>query len=62
MLSIHLVRRPQSAEQVDAQKQAWDILKEGTHRNMDKRENAVQALGLDGGLGGGEDGGRCARR
>ena len=38
---------PQSAGQVDAQKQAWDILKEGAHGNMDKRANAIQALGLD---------------
>ncbi|MGA8307183.1 MAG: HEAT repeat domain-containing protein [Candidatus Acidiferrales bacterium] len=38
---------PQSAGQADAQKQAWDILKEGAHGNMDKRANAIQALGLD---------------
>ena len=38
---------PQSAGQVDAQKQAWNILVEGAHGNMDKRANAIQALGLD---------------
>ena len=38
---------PQSAGQVDAQKQAWNILVGGAHgSNMDKRANAVQALGL----------------
>jgi hypothetical protein len=38
---------PQSAGQVDAQKQAWHILVEGAHgSNMDKRANAIQALGL----------------
>ena len=38
---------PQSAGQVDAQKQAWNILVGGTHgSNMDKRANAIQALGL----------------
>ena len=37
---------PQSAGQVDAQKQAWNILVGGAHgSNMDKRANAVQALG-----------------
>ena len=36
--------------QVDAQKQAWNILVEGAHgSNMDKRANAIQALGLDSG-------------
>ena len=38
---------PQSSGQVDAQKQAWNILVEGAHGNMDKRANAIQALGLD---------------
>ena len=38
---------PRSSAQVDAQKQAWEILKEGARGNMDKRANAVQALGLD---------------
>src|SRR5580658_1585329 len=38
---------PQSAGQVDAQKQAWNILVGGAHAsNMDKRANAIQALGL----------------
>src|ERR1700683_3945105 len=38
---------PQSAGQVDAQKQAWNILVKGAHGpNMDKRANAIQALGL----------------
>jgi HEAT repeat protein len=38
---------PQSAGQVDAQKQAWNILVGGAHgSNMDKRANAIQALGL----------------
>ena len=38
----------QSTGQVDAQKQAWNILVEGAHgSNMDKRANAIQALGLD---------------
>jgi hypothetical protein len=38
---------PQSAGQVDAQKQAWNILVAGAHgSNMDKRANAIQALGL----------------
>jgi len=38
---------PQSAGQVDAQKQAWNILVKGAHgSNMDKRANAIQALGL----------------
>ncbi|MGA7853309.1 MAG: HEAT repeat domain-containing protein [Candidatus Acidiferrales bacterium] len=40
----------QSTGQVAAQKQAWDILVEGAHgSNMDKRANAIQALGLDSG-------------
>jgi HEAT repeat protein len=40
----------QSMGQVDAQKQAWNILVEGSHgSNMDKRANAIQALGLDSG-------------
>ena len=40
----------QSTGQVDAQKQAWNILVEGAHgSNMDKRANAIQALGLDSG-------------
>jgi hypothetical protein len=40
----------QSTGQVDAQKQAWNILLEGAHgSNMDKRANAIQALGLDSG-------------
>ena len=38
---------PQSASQTDAQKQAWNILVEGAHGNLDKRGNAIQALGLD---------------
>ncbi|HEY4762943.1 MAG TPA: HEAT repeat domain-containing protein [Candidatus Sulfotelmatobacter sp.] len=38
---------PQSSGQVDAQKQAWNILVGGAHgSNMDKRANAIQALGL----------------
>jgi hypothetical protein len=38
---------PKSDDQVDAQKQAWDILVEGAHgSNIDKRANAIQALGL----------------
>jgi hypothetical protein len=38
---------PQSAGQVDAQKQAWNILVGGAHgSNMEKRANAIQALGL----------------
>jgi HEAT repeat protein len=41
---------PQSGGQVDTQKQAWDILEGGAHgSNMDKRANAIQALGLDSG-------------
>src|SRR5580700_2505162 len=41
---------PQSAGQLDNQKQAWDILEGGAHgSNMDKRANAIQALGLDSG-------------
>jgi HEAT repeat protein len=40
----------QSASQLDAQKQAWNILVEGAHgSNMDKRANAIQSLGLDSG-------------
>lgn len=40
----------QSTGQVAAQKQAWNILVEGAHgSNMDKRANAIQALGLDSG-------------
>jgi HEAT repeat protein len=40
----------QSTGHVDAQKQAWNILVEGAHgSNMDKRANAIQALGLDSG-------------
>jgi HEAT repeat protein len=40
----------QSTGQVDAQKQAWNILVEGARgSNMDKRANAIQALGLDSG-------------
>ena len=40
----------QSARQLDAQKQAWNMLVEGAHgSNMDKRANAIQALGLDSG-------------
>jgi HEAT repeat protein len=36
-----------SAWQVDTQNQAWDILVGGAHgSNMDKRANAIQALGL----------------
>jgi HEAT repeat protein len=35
------------AHKVDAQKQAWNILVGGAHdSNMDKRSNAIQALGL----------------
>ncbi|MGA8503186.1 MAG: HEAT repeat domain-containing protein [Candidatus Sulfotelmatobacter sp.] len=41
------LRAQQSAGQTDAQKQAWNILVEGAHGNMDKRANAIQALGLD---------------
>ena len=41
------LRSPQSASQTDAQKQAWNILVEGAHGNLDKRGNAIQALGLD---------------
>ena len=38
----------QSAGQVGAQKDAWDILLGGAHgSNLDKRANAIQALGLD---------------
>jgi HEAT repeat protein len=41
---------PQSTGQGDAQKQAWNILVGGAHdSNIDKRANAVQALGLDSG-------------
>ena len=40
----------QSARQLDAQKQAWNMLVEGAHgSNMDKRANAILALGLDSG-------------
>jgi HEAT repeat protein len=40
----------QSATQLDAQKQAWNMLVQGAHgSNMDKRANAIQALGLDSG-------------
>jgi hypothetical protein len=44
----------QSAGQVKTQtaesrKQAWKILVEGGHGNMDQRANAIQALGLDSG-------------
>ena len=40
----------QSTAQVAAQQQAWNILVEGAHgSNMDKRANAIQALGLDSG-------------
>ena len=36
-----------SAGQVDTQNQAWDILVGGAHgSNIDKRANAIQALGL----------------
>src|ERR1700684_119663 len=39
-----------SAGQVDTQNQAWDILVGGAHgSNIDKRTNAIQALGLDSG-------------
>jgi len=34
---------------IEARKQAWNILVEGTHGNMDNRANAIQALGLDSG-------------
>jgi HEAT repeat protein len=38
---------PQSGGQGNAQKQAWNILMGGAHdSNMDKRANAIQALGL----------------
>ncbi|MFZ0952922.1 MAG: HEAT repeat domain-containing protein [Candidatus Sulfotelmatobacter sp.] len=37
------------AQTTEAQKQAWKILGEGAHGNMDKRANAIQALGLDAG-------------
>ncbi|MGB9405554.1 MAG: HEAT repeat domain-containing protein [Candidatus Acidiferrales bacterium] len=38
---------PQSAAQADSRKQAWSLLVEGAHEsNVDKRANAVQALGL----------------
>jgi HEAT repeat protein len=41
---------PQSAAHLDAQKHAWEILVGGAHgSNMDKRANAIQALGLDSG-------------
>ena len=43
------LRTQQSERQTDAQKQAWNILVEGAHGNMDKRANAIQALGLDSG-------------
>src|SRR6202789_891582 len=40
----------QSTTQLDAQKQAWNMLVQGAHgSNMDKRANALQALGLDSG-------------
>jgi HEAT repeat protein len=40
----------QSTTQLDAQKQAWNMLVQGAHgSNMDKRANAIQALGLDSG-------------
>jgi len=40
----------QSARQLDAQKHAWNMLVEGAHSsNIDKRANAIQALGLDSG-------------
>lgn len=43
---------PQSTSQVDTQKQAWSILVSGVHNsNMDKRANAIQALGLAPGNG-----------
>lgn len=35
-----------NAQAVDARKQAWKILVEGSHGNMDQRANAIQALGL----------------
>src|SRR5580700_6727929 len=49
--AVHLpFTSQQSARQLDAQKQAWNILVEGAHgSNMDKRANAIQALGLDSG-------------
>ncbi len=37
------------AQTAETQKQAWKILGEGMHGNMDKRANAIQALGLDSG-------------
>jgi hypothetical protein len=47
--AVHLpFTSQQSARQLDAQKQAWNMLVEGAHgSNMDKRANAIQALGLD---------------
>src|SRR6202043_1515707 len=54
-----------SAGQVDTQNQAWDILVGGAHgSNIDKRANAIQALGLaagdpgGGGFGGDARGGK----
>jgi HEAT repeat protein len=39
---------PLRSSQLADQKQAWDVLIEGAHTsNLDKRANAVQALGLD---------------
>jgi HEAT repeat protein len=40
----------QSTGQTDVQQQAWKVLERGAHEgNIDKRANAVQALGLDSG-------------
>jgi HEAT repeat protein len=43
-----LVSRRQSPEQTATEKQAWELLQHGANdENIDKRANAIQALGLD---------------
>lgn len=43
-----LASRHQSPAQTATQKQAWDLLERGaSDHNIDKRANAIQALGLD---------------
>jgi hypothetical protein len=49
VLALFLCFTP-AAGQTDVQQQAWKILERGAHEgNIDKRANAVQALGLDSG-------------
>jgi HEAT repeat protein len=43
-----LASRRQSTVQTATEKQAWDLLEQGaSEHNVDKRSNAIQALGLD---------------